>query len=109
MNEMVTISKDEYQRLLSARDDLEDITAARRALDTAEESFPVDVVERLLAGESPLSVFRMYRKLSQSELSRISGVNRVQIVDIEKGRSTGSVETLKRLAAALDLDIDDLV
>ncbi len=109
MNEMVTIPKDEYERLLSARDDLEDIIAARKALETDEESFPSDIVKRLVAGESPLAVFREYRGISQAELARQSGVNRIQIIDIEKGRSTGSVETLKKLADALEVEIGDLV
>jgi len=109
MNEMVTIPKDEYERLLSARDDLEDIIAARKALETGEESFPSDIAKRLVAGESPLAVFREYRGISQAELARRSGVNRIQIIDIEKGRSTGSVDTLKRLAGTLGVDIGDLV
>ncbi len=109
MNEMVTIPKDEYERLLAAREDLEDIIAARKALEVDEESFPAEIVKRLVAGESPLAVFRDYRGMSQAELARRSGVNRVQIIDIEKGRGTGSVETLKRLADALNVEIDDLV
>jgi transcriptional regulator with XRE-family HTH domain len=36
-------------------------------------------------------------------------VNRVQIIDIEAGRKTGSVETLRKLAQELGIDIDDLV
>lgn len=34
--------------------------------------------------------------------------NRVQIVEIKAGRKTGSVATLKKLATALQVDMDDL-
>lgn len=35
-------------------------------------------------------------------------MNRTQIADIEAGRKTGSVATLKKLAGALAVAIDDL-
>ena len=74
-----------------------------------EELIPAAVVDRLLDGEAPLTVWRAHRGLSQSELARQSGVNRIQIIDIESGRKTGSVATLKKLATALRVDLDDLV
>lgn len=74
-----------------------------------EELLPAAVVNRLLDGEAPLSVWRAYRGLTQSELAHRSGVNRIQIIDIESGRKTGSVATLKKLATALRVDLDDLV
>ncbi len=56
-----------------------------------------------------MRVWRGYRGLTQSALAASSGVNRVQIANIEAGARTGSVETLKRLAGALGLAVDDLV
>lgn len=40
-------------------------------------------------------VWRKQLGLSQAELVRQSGVNRIQIIDIEAGRKTGSAATLK--------------
>ena len=74
-----------------------------------EELIPAAVVDRLLDGEAPLTVWRVHRGLSQSELARQSGVNRIQIIDIESGHKTGSVATLRKLATALRVDLDDLV
>ncbi len=56
-----------------------------------------------------MRVYRELRGLSVSELARQSGVNRVQIMDIESGRKTGSVATVAKLARALRVDVDDLV
>jgi mRNA interferase RelE/StbE len=42
-------------------------------------------------------------------LFETSGVNRVQIADIEAGRKSGSVETIRKLADALGVAMDDLV
>jgi hypothetical protein len=36
-------------------------------------------------------------------------LSRIQIVDKEAGRKTGSVTTLSKLATALNVDINDLV
>lgn len=112
MGEMITIPLDEYKRLQGAADDLEDIrTLDRIAADLAagrEEMIPAEYVARMIDGESPLRVWRDYRGLSQAALAKVSGVNRIQIVDIEAGRRSGSVDTLKKLAAALHLTLDDL-
>ena len=113
MDEMVTISKSEYERLRALEEEFADIQAAL-AVETKiaggqEELVPSVVVDRLLAGEAPLRVWREFRKLTQVALARASGVNRVQIVEIEGGRSTGSVHTLSKLAAALAVDVDDLI
>ena len=113
MNEMVTITREEYQRLLEAAEDLADIAAYDRAKAAlaagAEELIPSAFVDRLLNRESPVRVYRDLRGMTQSALAAASGVNRVQIADIEAGRKTGSVETVRKLAMALDVTIDDLV
>ena len=63
----------------------------------------------MIYGESPVRVYRNLRGMTQTALAERSGVNRVQIADIEARRKTGSVETLRKLAAALGVTIDDLV
>jgi mRNA interferase RelE/StbE len=106
---MVTIPRAEYERLREAAEDLADIQAYDRAMAAGEESFPSEIVDRLVNGESPLRVFRDFRGLTQSALATASGVNRVQIADIEAGRRSASVETFRKLAQALNFSIDDLV
>ena len=46
--------------------------------------------------------------LTQAVLTAASGVNRVQIANIESGAKTGSVATLRKLADALEVTLDDL-
>ena len=113
MGEMITIPLDEYKRMQAAVEDLADLQAHDRVLaDLAagrEERVPALYVRRLIAGESPLRVWRSYRGLTQSALARASGVNRVQIADIEAGRKNGSLGTVRKLAEALGVAVDDLV
>ena len=113
MNETVTIPRAEYDRLREAAEDLADLQAYDRAMAALaageDELIPAIFADRLLNGESPVKVYRSFRGLSQAGLSRRSGVNRVQIIDIEAGRKNGSVETLRKLAMALGVGLDDLV
>ncbi|MCY4377514.1 MAG: helix-turn-helix transcriptional regulator [Spirochaetaceae bacterium] len=113
MSETVTIPKAEYDRLRALEEDFSDIQTAlaveARLATGEEELIPAEVVDRLLDGEPPLRVWREFRNLTQSELARASGVNRVQIVDIEADRNSGSVRTLRKLADALVVTVDDLI
>lgn len=113
MGEMVTIPREEYERLVTLAEDVEDAAAVARfraRLAAGEEELvPAAVVDRLLAGESPVRVWREHRGMTQSGLGRASGVNRVVIADIEAGRKGGSVRSLKALAEALGVGMDDLV
>ena len=100
-------------RTRASEDDLADIQAAlaveARIARGEEELIPASVVDRLIDGEPPLCVWREFRDQSQAALARVSGVNRVQIIDIEAGRSSGSVHTLRKLADALRIAVDDLI
>jgi mRNA interferase RelE/StbE len=112
MSEMVTIPREEYERLLEVAEEAEDATAVARfraRLAAGEEDLVPAVVDRLLAGEGPVRVWREHRGLTQSGLARTSGVHRVVVADIEAGRTGGSVRSLKALAEALGVRIDDLV
>jgi len=113
MNETVTIPRVEYDRLCAIEEEFADIQAAlaveARIASGEEELLPAHMVDRLIDGESPLRVWREYRQCSQSALARASGVNRVQIVEIESGRNSGSVHTLRKLAVALRVTVDDII
>ena len=89
-------------------EEMTDLDALNAAIARAEEGFPEHVWEALEAGESPLRVFRNYRGLTQLQLEQQSGVKREQISAIESGKANGSVETLKKLAEALDVPMEDL-
>ena len=113
MEDVITIPRAEYERLVQLAEDAEDIRALeefKAKLARGEEEFvPSEFVDRMLDGESLLKLWREHRGLSQSALAKASGVNRIQIGDIEDRGKTGSVMTLKKLAEALSITIDDLV
>jgi mRNA interferase RelE/StbE len=112
MGEMVSIPVEEYQRLLAIAEGMFDVRAYDRAVEALasgeDELLPAEMARRIVAGEAPLRVWREHRGFTQAALSERSGVNRVQIANIEAGTKTGSVETLKKLADALGVALDDL-
>lgn len=113
MNEMVTITRKEYEQLRSAAEDLADLQTYDRvtAAVTAgeEELIPAAFVTRLLDGENPVRVFRDLRGLTQAALAERANLNRVAVAEIETGRKNGSIATVKSLAVALGVTVDDLV
>lgn len=52
---------------------------------------------------------REKRQLTQQELADLTGIRRPNIARLERGRHAASLETLERLAAALDTTVADLV
>jgi ribosome-binding protein aMBF1 (putative translation factor) len=84
------------------------------AFDTAvareEKGFPIEVARALLAGkESRIKILRCYRKLSQGELSELAGCDTSVISQIEEGTTPTPRALLKKIAEALDVELDDLV
>jgi len=102
---------EEYARMApsEAEAHLTDEDLYDRAKAANDEFLPVEVVDRLLAGESPVKVLRQHRGLTQRQLAERAGLNAVYLSQIENGKRTGSVETLGRIARNLDVDLDDLV
>lgn len=56
-----------------------------------------------------LKELRQLRAVSQDELSAASGVGRATISRIERGETGAQGRTLRRLAAALGVDVAELV
>ena len=111
--ELAVIPFAELQKLMDDAEMLADIAAydAEKArLERGEdEAIPLEIVERRLAGENTLKIWREYRGLTQAGLSKASGVSRSMIAAIETGHKGGAVATLKRLASALNVGLDNLV
>ena len=101
----------DYERLTSedAAAILSDEEHYDRAIADNSESFPIEVVDQLLAGQNPISVYRNYRGLTQNELAAAAGINTVYLSQIETGKRTGSAKTLAALAKALQVTVDDLI
>lgn len=112
-DEMVVISRAEFDRLKGAAEDAADLRAydrAKAALASGEEELiPADMLDRMLAGESPVKLWRQHRGLTQAALAAMADLSEGYLSQIETGKRDGTVESFKRIAEALGLTVDDLI
>ena len=74
-----------------------------------DERFPADFVNKLLDSDNRIGVWREYRGLTMSALTEAAGISQSDFSDIENGKKDGSVKVLKRIAQALNTDVDLIV
>lgn len=110
---LVVLPEAEFNRLIEAAEDASDkaaILAFRERLAAGEEEMlPAAMVARMLAGESPVRVWREHRGLSLRALAEKGGPSAAYISQIETGKRKGSLDTMRRIADLLGISLDDLV
>ncbi len=99
----------EWRRIEQALEDAADNAALEDWAVKPTETFPASVADALIAGESPVRVYRRYRAFSQTALAAQAGISLPYLNRIEAGKRQPSARVLKTLAAALKLPIDALV
>jgi predicted transcriptional regulator len=103
---------DDLKKLLGDVEMLADVRAydaVKARLERREdEVIPLEITERRLAGESTVKLWREHRGLTQEELARASKVSRPMIAAIEARYKKGGIATLKKLAVALKVDLENL-
>ncbi len=83
--------------------------AKRRLAAGEDELISVEYADRILDGENSVRVWREYRGLSVKDLAAKAEISAAYLSQIEGGNREGSISTMKALATALSLDLDDLV
>jgi ribosome-binding protein aMBF1 (putative translation factor) len=112
--ETVTVRKADLEALQRELEDAEDrATLLQHAIDkangTVSELLTVEEANRLIDGENPVKFWREKRGLTQRGLAASAEVSPSLLAEIETGAKTGSVETLRKLAHELKVDLDTLV
>jgi DNA-binding XRE family transcriptional regulator len=74
-----------------------------------EETFTSDEVDAFLASKTPLAFFRKKRGMSQDTLAKRAGITQSYLSEIEIGRKSGDIRTLRKPADALKVSLDNLV
>lgn len=84
--------------------------AAKRRLASGEDELvPAAIAHRLLDGENPVRVWREHRGMSARALAERAGISAAYLSQIEAGRRDGSFDTMRKIASALGVALDDLV
>jgi DNA-binding XRE family transcriptional regulator len=101
---------DLFERLSEALEDLED-AALYDAAKATDDGFrvPGEVVDAMFdEGAHPVKAWRDHRGLTQDSLAAAAGISKAYLCQIETGKRTGAVKTLRALARALEVPLDML-
>ena len=109
----VTLSRTDWNGLIQRLEEAEDRAALRKSLAREkpgkDDALPLAAYRRLRAGEHPVRVWREHRGLGLNHLARKAAMSPSYLSEIETGAKPGSATALKKLAAILDVDMDELV
>ena len=102
---LIVLTRDEYETLVR---DAGDIALADAA--AGGPTLPGDLLAKVLAGElHPLAAWRKAAGLSQGALAEKAGQRAATISDIESRKIDPRLSTVKALAEALGVEIDNIV
>jgi DNA-binding XRE family transcriptional regulator len=115
--ETVTLRRSDYEALIERLEDTADIAAlndleARLAAGRSNvlaDYLPLDLVERLIAGENPIRVWREHRGLSARTLAQAANLTPSYLSEIENGRKPGSLAATAKIARVLGIPLENLV
>ena len=106
---LVVLSVEEYEKLVDEADVAAVLKIKRDIEAGRDEMVPAEFANRILDGESPITVFRELRGLSGKELAAKASISGGYLSEIESGKKEGKVLTLTSIASALKVDLNDLV
>lgn len=107
--EFAVIPIELYERLAAALEDADD-AALFDAARSADDGFriPARVANAILDGEQPVKAWREHRALTQEALADKAGISKAYLCQIETRKRIGALKTLKAIAQALDVSINEL-
>jgi DNA-binding XRE family transcriptional regulator len=104
---------DEYAALREMADDAANAAAlvrfAMRHARGEEATVPVEVIDRIMSGVSPLKVWREHRGQTARQLAAAVAITPAHVSKLESGKGEPSVALLRRLSKALQVDIELLL
>jgi DNA-binding XRE family transcriptional regulator len=104
--DMVLLSRDEYEELLDARGH----AAAMQAIASGSmETLSEQEAAAYLAAKTPLAFWRRHRGVTQKTLAGAIGVSQAYVAQIENGAWEGSPVMLRDIARVLRVRMEDLV
>lgn len=109
----VTVSRADWTRIMDRLEDAEDRAAVRQSLTRKQvgkdDALPASLYREIRKGRHPVRVWREHRGLGVNALARAANISAPYLSEIENGNKPGSAVALKKIAIALEVDLDDLV
>ncbi len=101
------MKRSDYDALMTRKEELEDLLAARDADD--RNRIPHGVALAIMNGASPCTAFRKHLGITLRDLSKKTGIATSYLSEVERGLKPGSTSVLSRLAGVFGTTIDALV
>lgn len=107
--EYAVVPMELFARLMRAAEGLDDV-ALFDAVKAADDGFrvPGAVAHAILDGVHPVKAWREHRGFTQDALAEKAGISKAYLSQIETGKRTGVAKTLKALASALGVTLNEL-
>ena len=106
----VVLSMESYEKIREQLEELEDIKSYIEHKNSGERTLPFDLVQELISTKaSKVKIIRKYREMTVVRLSKATGITESYLSQIENNKRTGTVEIYKKLAKALDIDIEIII
>jgi len=107
--EYAVVPMELFARLMRAAESLDDV-ALFDAVKAADDGFrvPGAVAHAILDGIHPVKAWREHRGFTQDTLAEKAGISKAYLSQIETGKRTGVAKTLRALASALGVTLNEL-
>ena len=111
--EWVVIPYGEFIKIQEILEDAEDIKDIEENLKAIEENreiiIPGEVTLAIIDGTHPIRAWREYKNMRINELAKKIGISGSYLSQIENGKRNPTIETLKNIASALDIEPEMLI
>ena len=98
------------QELLENAEDIKDIEANLKAIEENREIVvPGEVTFAIVEGTHPIRAWREYKNMRINDLAKRVGISGSFLSQIENGKRNPTIETLKTIASALDIEPEMLI
>ena len=105
--ELIVLSREEYEDLVDARDHALTMAAHARGEDPGLTDAELD---EYLAAPTPLAYWRKHRGLTQAALAAAAGISQPYLAQLESGRRAWrTLRSMRKLAKRLAVRIEDLL
>ena len=110
--ELVVLPRRDYDAMRARLGDgaAEDRMTARILAETREmAALPAELWDEIEAAPSPIGPLRKWRKMTQATLAEATCLSQGYLSELERGKKSGDVATLRTIASVLGVAIEDVL
>lgn len=111
--EWVVLPYKDFKKIQEMLEDIEDIKDIEKYLksveDNAEDVIPSEVTFAIIDSTHPIRAWRKYKNIKMNQLAKKVGISGAYLSQIENGKRNPTIETLKAIASALEVELEVLI